>query len=95
MTRLPAAGQVHRVRLQFGAVGPAVIGEWADGATAHRAWHSWVGLYGSDQSVVIRLAREAGGSEDVLMAWENGHAAERRDGGGKVRLFSGVAQGWQ
>ncbi|MER6531786.1 hypothetical protein [Streptomyces sp. NPDC001508] len=81
MTRLPAAGPVHRVRLQFGAGGPAVIGEWVDGAVARRAWHAWVGLYGSDQSVVIRLAREAGGSENVLMAWENRHPVVQEPGG--------------
>ncbi|MGW4735155.1 hypothetical protein ACWEQC_39440 [Streptomyces shenzhenensis] len=80
MTRLPAAGRpvlVHRVRLQFGAGGPAVVGEWADGATARRVWRGWVGLYGSDRKVVIRLARDAGGSERVLMAWENGQAVRQ------------------
>ncbi|MFE1314727.1 hypothetical protein [Streptomyces sp. NPDC058755] len=66
----------HLVRLQFVAGGPTVTGEWADGATARRTWRDWVGLYGSDEKVVIRLAEDADDGERVLMAWERGHAVE-------------------
>lgn len=43
-----------------------------------------MGLYGSDQMVAIRLAREAGGAENVLMAWENRHPVEQGDSGGRA-----------
>ncbi|MGW2747825.1 hypothetical protein [Streptomyces sp. NPDC001450] len=66
----------HLVRLQFAAGGPTVTGDWADGATARRAWRDWVGLFGSDEKVVVRLAEDADGAERVLMAWERGNAVE-------------------
>ncbi|MFI2040888.1 hypothetical protein ACIOK4_42075 [Streptomyces bottropensis] len=77
----PAADQgtpvlVHRVRLQFAAGGPAVTGEWVDGTTARRTWRDWVGLYGSDEKVVVRLAENAGGRERVLLVWERGRVVE-------------------
>ncbi|GHK01740.1 hypothetical protein ACWEWI_39750 [Streptomyces sp. NPDC003753] len=52
----------HLVRVQLEAGGPAVTGE-ADGATADRTRRDWVGMYGSDEKVVIRLAEDGGGSE--------------------------------
>ncbi|MFF5019327.1 hypothetical protein [Streptomyces sp. NPDC001165] len=71
----------HLVCLQFVAGGPMVTGEWADGATARRTWRDWVGLYGSDEKVVIRLAENADGGERVLMAWKRGHAVEASSDG--------------
>lgn len=71
----------YLVRLQFVAGGPAVTGEWADDSTARRTWRDWIGLYGSDERVVIRLAEETGGSERVLLTWERGRAVEGSDGG--------------
>ncbi|MEU9274888.1 hypothetical protein [Streptomyces sp. NPDC048341] len=87
MTRLPAIGSgtpvpLHMVRLQFQADGPAVTGEWADDATARRTWRDWVGLYGSDEKVVVRLAEEIGGRERVLMSWERGRVVETGSDGG-------------
>ncbi|PAZ11319.1 hypothetical protein CLM62_36425 [Streptomyces sp. SA15] len=41
----------------------------ADGVTARRTWRDWVGLYGSDEKVVIRLTDDADGSERLLVAW--------------------------
>ncbi|MEV1085754.1 hypothetical protein AB0I98_47365 [Streptomyces sp. NPDC050211] len=72
----------HLVRLQFGADGPAVTGQWADGATARRTWRDWVGLYGSGEYVVIRLTDDADGNERLLIAWEQGRLiATESDGG--------------
>ncbi|MFG2800589.1 hypothetical protein [Streptomyces pseudovenezuelae] len=87
MTRLPAIDPgtpvpLHLVRLHFQADGPAVTAEWADDATARRTWRDWVGLYGSDEKVVIRLAEEIGGSERVLMTWERGRVVETGSDGG-------------
>jgi hypothetical protein len=67
---------MYLVRLQFETGGPAVTGQWAEGATARRTWRDWVGLYGSDEKVVIRLAEETSGSERVLMTWERGQVVE-------------------
>ncbi|MEU1409799.1 hypothetical protein ABZ471_47770 [Streptomyces sp. NPDC005728] len=64
------------------AGGPMVIGEWADDTTARRSWRDWVGLYGSDEKVVIRLTQEAADSEHVLLAWEQGRAVEAGSDGG-------------
>lgn len=69
-------GTVHLVRLQFVEGGPAVTGEWVDGSTARRTWRDWVGLYGSDERVVIRLAQRTGEGERVLMAWEAGRVVK-------------------
>ncbi|GAA2407755.1 hypothetical protein GCM10010420_39810 [Streptomyces glaucosporus] len=41
--------------LQFEEGGPAVTGEWTDDAPALRTYRGWAGLYGSQDSVVIRL----------------------------------------
>ncbi|POX50932.1 hypothetical protein [Streptomyces sp. Ru72] len=71
----------HLVRLRFEADGQAVTGEWADGATARRTWRDWVGLYGSDEEVVIRLTEDSEG-ERVLMAWERGRVVETSSDGG-------------
>ncbi|MEU7206161.1 hypothetical protein [Streptomyces sp. NPDC045470] len=65
----------YRVSLQFRADGPAVTGEWADETTARRIWRDWVGLYGSDDSVVIRLVEESDGQEQELTAWKHGQVA--------------------
>ncbi|MGX4695100.1 hypothetical protein [Streptomyces sp. JNUCC 63] len=55
--------------LQFEEGEPAVTGQWADDAAALRTYRGWVGLYGSQQSVVIRLIEEAGGRAHVLKTW--------------------------
>ncbi|KIZ15645.1 hypothetical protein SNA_25860 [Streptomyces natalensis ATCC 27448] len=61
--------------LQFEANGPTVEGEWTDGTTAWRTYRDWVGLYGSNPSVVIRLIEETDGRRQVLKTWtEQGEA---------------------
>ncbi|WP_208643285.1 hypothetical protein [Streptomyces diastatochromogenes] len=80
----------HLVRLQFAAGGPAVTGEWADGTTARRTWRDWVGRYGSDEKVVIRLAEGADGGERVLMAWERGQEVETDSDGPAATEKSGL-----
>ncbi|MFE7243724.1 hypothetical protein [Streptomyces sp. NPDC057580] len=55
--------------LQFEAGGPAVTGEWTDEVTALRTYRGWVGLYGSNPSVVIRLIEETGGNRNLLRTW--------------------------
>ncbi|MGW2706257.1 hypothetical protein [Streptomyces sp. NPDC001340] len=82
---------MHLVCLQFVAGGPMVTGEWADGATARRTWRDWVGLYGSDEKVVIRLAENADGGERVLMAWKRGHAVEASSDGPVATESSGLS----
>lgn len=72
----------HLVRLQFATGGPAVSGEWADGETASRIWRDWVGLYGSDEKVVIRLTTDLDGDERVLVAWERGRVVGTGSDGG-------------
>lgn len=81
MNQRPAVA-THRVRLQFIAGGPSVTGEWAADTTARRTWRDRVGLYGSNEKVVIRLAEETGGSERVLLAWERGQVVEAGADGG-------------
>lgn len=73
------------VRLQFVADGPAVTGEWTDGATASRTWRDWVGLYGSDKKVVIRLTDDTDKSERLLKAWERGRLVETGPTPGRPR----------
>ncbi|MFE2103009.1 MULTISPECIES: hypothetical protein [unclassified Streptomyces] len=85
----------HLVHLQFVAGGPAVTGEWADGATARRTWRDWVGLYGSDEKVVIRLAEGADGGERLLMAWERGHAVAASSGGPAATEGSALSGWWR
>ncbi|MEU7028923.1 hypothetical protein AB0A60_19810 [Streptomyces sp. NPDC046275] len=55
--------------LRFEEGGPAVTGEWTDDATALRAYRGWVGLYGSKDSVVIRLIEVGDGREHALKTW--------------------------
>ncbi|MGW1374456.1 hypothetical protein ACQUSR_01950 [Streptomyces sp. P1-3] len=62
--------------LQFTANGPKVTGEWTSDTTALRTWRDWVGLYGSDEQVVIRVIEETDGRERVLTAWEHGRVVE-------------------
>ncbi|MGY0065199.1 hypothetical protein ACWY4P_53765 (plasmid) [Streptomyces sp. LZ34] len=57
------------VKLQFEADGPAVTGWWSDEATARSIYRDWIGLYGSGQSVVIRLVEETAGGQRVLETW--------------------------
>lgn len=59
----------HLATLQFEADGPAVEGEWIDDSTARRTYRDWVGLYGSNPSVVIRLVEETGGRRHVIKTW--------------------------
>ena len=57
------------VKVQFEAGGPAVTGWWSVEETARRCYRDWIGLYGSDQSVVIRLVEETAGGQRVLESW--------------------------
>jgi hypothetical protein len=59
----------HLAVLQFEAGGPAVTGEWADSSTALRTYLEWIGLYGSQQSVVIRLVEEVDGVWHTRRKW--------------------------
>ncbi|MEU0031996.1 hypothetical protein [Streptomyces sp. NPDC006335] len=59
----------HLARLQFEADGPAVEGEWTAPATAQERYTEWVGLYGTDPAVVIRLIEESDGRETVRKTW--------------------------
>lgn len=49
--------------LRFTANGPAVTEEWAAEATARRTWRDWIGLYGSDENVLVRLIEDTGDRE--------------------------------
>lgn len=55
--------------LQFKEGGPAVSGDWTSDITAMRTYREWVGLYGSNPSVVIRFIEEADGRQRVLKTW--------------------------
>lgn len=59
----------YLARLQFEEGGPAVTGEWVDDTTARRTYRGWVGLYGSNPSVVIRLIEDSDGGQRVLKMW--------------------------
>jgi hypothetical protein len=54
---------------QFEEGGPAVTGEWTDDAPALGTYRGWVRLYGSQDSVVIRLIEVSEGREHVLKIW--------------------------
>ncbi|MEW2530665.1 hypothetical protein [Streptomyces sp. NPDC047071] len=58
--------------MQFTAGGPAVTGQWSREQTARAAFTSWIGLYGSDPAVVIRVTAASGGRTRVLVSWEHG-----------------------
>ena len=59
----------HIARLQFTPDGAAVEGEWTVATTARSRYREWVGRYGSDPAVVIRLIEETGGRELIRMSW--------------------------
>ncbi|MGO4418069.1 hypothetical protein AB4Z54_04710 [Streptomyces sp. MCAF7] len=59
----------HLARLQFEEDGPAVTGEWTDDATALRTYRDWVGLYGSQPTIVIQLIEETGGVQHARRTW--------------------------
>lgn len=59
----------HIVRLQFTADGPAVEGEWSAPGTALGRYTEWVGLYGTNPAVVIRLIEEIGGDRRTIKTW--------------------------
>ncbi|WP_210582011.1 hypothetical protein [Streptomyces sp. GESEQ-4] len=59
----------HLARLQFEENGPAVEGEWAAPGTAQDRYTEWVGLYGTDPGVVIRLIEETDGPQRVRKTW--------------------------
>lgn len=59
----------HLARLQFEADGPAVEGEWTAPGTAQDRYTEWVGLYGTDPAVVIRLIEVSDGRERVRKTW--------------------------
>lgn len=62
--------------LQFKVGGSAVTGEWSEKATARSIYRDWIGLYGSDQSVVIRLVEETAGGQRVLETWPAARGGE-------------------
>ncbi|MFD7407763.1 hypothetical protein ACFV7R_35045 [Streptomyces sp. NPDC059866] len=62
-------GTRHLARLQFRADGPAVEGAWTVPSTAQDRYTEWVGLYGTDPNVVIRLIEETDGAERVRKTW--------------------------
>ncbi|GAA3372049.1 hypothetical protein GCM10017744_101960 [Streptomyces antimycoticus] len=70
-TKWPPLTSRHTATLREG---PAVTGEWADDSTALRTYRGWVGLYGSDEHVVIRLILKEGANQHVLRTW-----AEQRE----------------
>lgn len=59
----------YLARLQFEEGGPAVTGEWVDDTTARRTYSGWVGLYGGNPSVVIRLIEDGDSGQRVLKTW--------------------------
>ncbi|WP_331758850.1 hypothetical protein OH782_42440 (plasmid) [Streptomyces sp. NBC_01544] len=59
----------HLATLQFEADGPAVTGAWPDYASALRTYRGWVGLYGSNSSVVICIIEETDGDRHVVRTW--------------------------
>ncbi|GAA3372613.1 hypothetical protein GCM10017744_104830 [Streptomyces antimycoticus] len=59
----------HLATLQFRADGPAVEAEWTVVVTAQRRYAEWVGLYGTDPAVVIKLIEETGGRRRVRKTW--------------------------
>jgi hypothetical protein len=44
-------------------------GAWTAPATAQERYTEWVGLYGTDLAVVIRLIEESDGRETVRKTW--------------------------
>ncbi|WP_413812684.1 hypothetical protein [Streptomyces sp. OE57] len=59
----------HLATLQFEVDGPAVEAEWTVPGTAQRRYAEWVGLYGTDPAVVIRLIEETGDRRRVHKTW--------------------------
>jgi hypothetical protein len=67
----------YRVTLRFRAGGPAATGDWTEETTARKTWRDWVDLYGSSETVVVRLTEQTDAGEDVLMLWEHGRLVEQ------------------
>ncbi|CAM5677394.1 hypothetical protein [Streptomyces mordarskii] len=59
----------HLATLQFEVDGPAVEAEWTVAGTAQRRYAEWVGLYGTDPAVVIKLIEETDGHRRVRRTW--------------------------
>lgn len=59
----------HIARLQFTRDGAAAEGEWTVTATARMRYREWVGRYGSDPTVMIRLIEETAGCECIRRTW--------------------------
>jgi hypothetical protein len=59
----------YSVTLRFRPDGPAAYGEWDQEATADQRYRSYVGLYGSQPAVTVRLDQLAGGHVQVLRQW--------------------------
>ncbi|MCQ8194650.1 hypothetical protein [Streptomyces rugosispiralis] len=59
----------HLARVQFAVGGPSVEGEWAVPGTAQDRYTEWVGLYGTNPDVVIRLIEETDGRRRVRKTW--------------------------
>ncbi|MBB5109445.1 hypothetical protein [Streptomyces spectabilis] len=58
--------------LQFTAGGPAVTGQWSREQTARATFTSWIGLYGSNPDVVIRITATSCGRTRMLESWDHG-----------------------
>ncbi|QDQ16744.1 hypothetical protein FH965_35425 [Streptomyces spectabilis] len=58
--------------MQFTAGGPAVTGQWSREQTARATFTSWIGLYGSNPDVVLRVTATSGGRTRVLTSREHG-----------------------
>ncbi|MFG2894941.1 hypothetical protein [Streptomyces sp. NPDC048248] len=56
-------------RLQFTPDGAAVEGEWTVAATARSRYREWVGRYGSNPAVMIRLIEKTDGCERIRRTW--------------------------
>ncbi|MFF7176816.1 hypothetical protein [Streptomyces pseudovenezuelae] len=63
---------MFRTTLQFIPGGPVVTGEWTEDATARKAWRDWIGLYGSDEKVTVRVIETADGLTTDIAVWEHG-----------------------
>jgi hypothetical protein len=73
---------LFRTTLQFTAGGPSVTGEWTEDTTARKAWRDWIGLYGSDEKVTVRVVETAAGRTQDVAVWERGRVTwppEERD----------------
>lgn len=60
----------YRVHLSFRPDGPEDTGDWDVWEPADRTYREWIGLYGSQPQVTIRLTEAtADGPRRVLKSW--------------------------